>query len=66
MLEELAALDELHDEVDAVGFLEHIVHSNYKRMIDLMQNQLFNLKRLYGLVLDHDIFPDALHGVVCA
>ena len=66
MLEELATLDELHDEVDAVGFLEHVVHSDDERMINLMQNQFFNLKRLYGLVLDYNIFPDAFHGIVCA
>jgi hypothetical protein len=36
MLEKLSALNELHNEVDAVGFLEDVVHSNDEWVIDLV------------------------------
>ena len=64
MLEELTTLDELHDEVDSVGLLEDVVHSDDERVVHLVEDQLLNLEGLDGLVLDHDIFPDAFHGVV--
>ena len=64
MLEELTALNELHDEVDAVRFLEHVVHANDERMVDLVEDQLLDLERLDGLVLDHHVLPNAFHGVM--
>ena len=45
MLEELTALDELHNEIDTVGFLENIVHSEDEGVVDLVEDELFNLKR---------------------
>lgn len=64
MLEELTTLDKLHDEVDTVGFLEDVVHANYKRMVDLIKDEFLDLERFDGLMLDDDILPDALHGVM--
>lgn len=46
MLEELTALDELHNEVDSVGLLENIVHSEDEGVVNLVEDELFNLKRL--------------------
>ena len=66
VLKELAALNELHDEVDSVSFLEDVVHPDNERVIDLVKDQLFDLERLYGLMLNHYILPDALHGVILA
>jgi len=64
MLKELSALNELHDKVDPVGLLENIVHSNYKRMVHLIEDEFLDLERLYGFVLYHDIFSDNLHREV--
>ena len=47
VLEELAALNELHDEVDSVSFLEDVVHPNDEGMINLVKDQFFDLERLY-------------------
>ena len=63
MLEELATLDELHDEVDAVGFLEDVVHANDEGMVNLVKDELLDLERLDRLVLDDHILSNALHGV---
>ena len=38
VLEELTSLDELHDEVNSVSFLEHVVHAYDEWVIDLIQN----------------------------
>lgn len=46
MLEQLATLDELHDEVDAVGFLENVVHANDEWVVHLMEDQLLDLEGL--------------------
>ena len=44
MLEELATLNELHDEVYAVRLLENVVHSDDKRVINLVEDELLDLK----------------------
>ena len=64
MLEEFPALDKLHNEVDAVGFLEDVVHPDDERMVHLVEDELFHLEGLDGLVLDHHVLSNALHGVV--
>lgn len=46
MLEQLTTLDELHDEVNTISLLEYVVHANNERMVDLVEDQFFNLKRL--------------------
>ena len=66
VLKEFAALNELHDEVDPVSFLEDVVHPDYERVINLVKDKLFDLERFYWLVLYHNIFPDALHGIMLA
>ena len=64
MLEKLAALDELHDEVDSVRLLEDIVHPNDERMVHLIQDELLNLQRLDRLVLNDDVLSNDFHGEV--
>ena len=44
VLEELTALNELHDEVDSVSFLEDVVHPDDERMINLVKDQFFDLE----------------------
>ena len=36
--EQLATLDVIHDEVDAQGFLEHIIHSYHEGVIHLLED----------------------------
>lgn len=63
MFEELSALNEVHDKVDAVGLLEDVVHADDKGVVDLKQDQLLHLERVDRVVLYHDVFPDHFHGV---
>lgn len=46
MFKEFTALDELHDKVDAVGFLENVVHPNDERMVHLIEDKFLNLEGL--------------------
>lgn len=64
VLEKLTSLDELHDEVDAMGLLEYVVHANDERMVHLIKDQFLDLERLNRLMLNHDILADAFHCVV--
>ena len=61
--EELAALDELHEEVDAELVLEHVLHVHEERVVNLAQNILLQLDVLHLLILQNYVLPDALHGV---
>jgi len=63
MLKELSALDELHNEVDPVCLLEDIVHTKDEGVINLVQDEFFNLERLDGFMLYHHIFANWFHGV---
>ena len=63
MLEKFTTLDEVHDKVNAVRLLEDVVHANDEWMVDLVQDELLNLERLDGLMLDDDILADNLHRV---
>ena len=47
VLKEFAALNELHDEVDPVSFLEDVVHPDYERVVNLVKDKLFDLERFY-------------------
>ena len=58
MLKELSALDELHNEVDPVCLLEDIVHTKDEGVINLVQDEFFNLERLDGFMLYHHIFAN--------
>jgi len=63
MLKKLSTLDELHNEVDAVSFLEYVVHPNNEWVVDLVKDELLDLKRLDGLMLNHNVFADGFHSV---
>jgi len=63
MAEELAAFDELHQEVDPVIVLEHILHINQEWVVYLAQNIFLELDVLHLLVLEDDVLADALHRV---
>ena len=63
VLEQLATLDELHDEVDAVGLLEDVVHADDERMVHLVKDELLDLEGFDGLMLNHHVLPDALHRI---
>ena len=63
MLKKLSTLDKLHYEVDAVSFLEDVVHPNNERVVDLVKDELLDLKRLERLMLNHNVFADAFHSI---
>lgn len=63
VLEELTTLDELHDEVNAVGLLKDVVHADDKRMVNLVKDEFLDLEGLDGLVLDNYVFSYTLHCV---
>ena len=46
VLEELAALDELHNEVDAGFRGEHLLHGDDEGMLHLQKNEFLNLETL--------------------
>lgn len=45
MLKKFSTLNKVHDKVDTVRLLEHIVEANNKRMVYLAKNKLFDFKR---------------------
>ena len=63
VLEELAALDEFHDEVDAVRLLKDVVHADDERMVHLVKDEFLDLEGFDGLVLNHHVLSDTLHCV---
>ena len=63
MTEELATFDKFHQEVDAVLVLEHVLHVNQKRMVNLAEDVLLKLDVLHLFVLEDDVLADDLHGV---
>lgn len=63
MTEELATFDKFHQEVDAVLVLEHVLHVNQERMVNLAEDVLLKLDVLHLFVLEDDVLADDLHGV---
>jgi len=61
--EQLATLDEAHDEVDAVLVLEDELHVDDEGMLNRVEDVLFELDVLPLLIVNHDVLPDAFHGV---
>lgn len=61
--EQLPSLDEFHQEVYSKLILEHIVHANDERVLDCIENVLFQFNVLILLIIDDYIFSDAFHGV---
>ena len=63
MAEELATLDELHKEVDAVVVLEDVLHVYKEGVVDLAQDILLQLNVLHLFVLEDNVLADDLHCV---
>ena len=61
-LEEVAATDELHDEVDFGFILEYVPGANHELVIGLRQYALLEEAGLYHFLVNDDIFVDGLHG----
>jgi hypothetical protein len=61
--EELPALDETHEEVDAELVLEDELHVYHEGMLHRVQDVLLQLDVLVLLIVDHDVLPDAFHRV---
>lgn len=57
-------LDVFHDEVNAVGPLEHKLHSHNEGVVHLQQDQFLQLDVLQRVILQDDVLSDALHGEV--
>ena len=60
---QLRLLDEVHDEVDAKFLDEDEVHRDDERVVHLVQDLLLQMQVLQGVVLNHNVFADAFHGV---
>jgi hypothetical protein len=63
MFEKLASLNERHHEVDSLVTGEHSVHRNDEGVADLKQDELFHLQGLQGVILQYNVFSNALHGM---
>ena len=63
VLKKLAALDEVHDEVDAICSLEHKVNSYDEWVVYLQLYQFFNNKIFDRLLLYHNVLTNAFHSV---
>lgn len=66
MCEKLTSSDELHHEEQLIVRLEHVIHSDQKRMISLKQNRSLQERGLQHLALQNCIFAQRLHGIVLA
>jgi len=62
MSEELATLDEGHEEVDSEIVLEDVLHVYQEGVVDSIQDIFLELDIFHLLVLKDDILADALHG----
>jgi hypothetical protein len=63
MAEELATLDELHQEVDPELVLEDVLHVDKEGMVDLTQDVFLEIDVFHLLVFENNIFADAFHCV---
>jgi hypothetical protein len=61
--EELAALDEVHEEVDSVLVLEHVVHAHDEGVLDRVEDIFLELDVLELLIVDDYVLADALHRI---
>lgn len=64
VLEQLAAWDKLHDEIDSVRSLVNVLHRYDEGVAHLQQNQLFQLYILNRVIVEDDVLPYAFHGIV--
>ena len=63
MLEELPSLNEVHNEVDAVGSLEHKIYPYDEGVVDLKLYQFFDNKIFDRLLFYHNVLTYAFHRV---
>ncbi len=63
MPEEFTALDEIHDEVDAEFILKDVVHGHDERMLNVIEDFLFELKALEEVLVDYYVFTNAFHSI---
>ena len=61
--EELATVDEFHEEVNAVLVLEHKLHVDQEWVVNRAEDVLLKLNVLHLLVLEDDVLADDLHSV---
>ena len=64
MFLQFATLYVIHHEVDSVGLLKDVVHSDDERVVNLVQNDFLTLNVIDCVVFENDILPYALHGIV--
>ena len=64
VVEELAAIDELHDHVQCVCVLERILKLHDERMLDPLQDFPLSENALLLVRAEHEILLDNLHGVI--
>ena len=60
---EFTSSDEVHEEIDPDIFLEHILHVYYEWMLNVKQDILLQLDVVVLLIINDNIFSDALHSI---
>ena len=63
MEEELSAVEEIGDEVEALGALEGVVQLGHERMRDLLHDVTLNLRVRNLIRLDDEVLLEGLDGV---
>ena len=66
MSKKLAAFDKVHQKVDPKLVLKHVLHVYEERVVNSVENILFELDVVHLFVFDDDVLADALHGVKLA
>lgn len=61
--EELATLDKVHQEVDAIFVLENVVHGYDEWVLHLVEDVLFELQTLKEVLVYYHILANALHSI---
>ena len=56
-------LNEAHEEIDSEFVLEHILHVYYEWMLNVEQDVLLQLDVVVLLIINDNIFSDALHSI---
>lgn len=63
MHEQLPTPDKLHHKKYLHLCLEHVLHSNQKRMVSFLQYILLQESRLHLIIIQYSILPQRLHSI---
>lgn len=66
MSEQLSALHKVHQKVDSVVILEHVLHVDQEGVVNSVKNIFLKLDVLHLLVLNNDVLSNTLHCIQLA